>query len=93
MLITFPMNNKELTGRLKYYYNGCFTVKTYEGIFEVAEEDVDICNKEGSFVVETKGTLGMYITNNFDLARAFADGYNMCLETHEPDKIAVVKLY
>ena len=97
MKIKFFKDGKKLTGDLKYYYNGYFTVAVEEdggyGICYISENQLDKpLNKiTNNFTVESHIRSNLYHTEDFNLAKAFADGYNTCLEY--PESRLVAKVY
>ena len=96
MQIKFFKDGKKLTGDLKYYYNGYFTIAVEKdgcyGVCYVSEEQLEKpANKiTNNFTVETNGRYNLYNTNKFELAEAYASGYNDCLDTKNENEIAKV---
>jgi len=81
MEIIFILNNEEKprTGKLEYYFNGMFYVRDVSGrLYQVGEANLTKEPNEISdtFYVRTGGRTSLYTNTKFELAEAFAEGYN-----------------
>ena len=90
--VKFKENDKVMTGELKYYYNGMFYLRVggkEHVVFEssLCETPNEITN---NFTVESNVRYNLYHTEDFHLAKAFADGYNTCLDYPESRNVAKV---
>ena len=96
MKITFFKDSEKLTGELKYYYNGYFTITVEEnggyGVCYVSQGQLEkpINDLVSLFTVETEDKLDLYSSTKFELAEAFAHGYNTCLETKTSSQVAKI---
>ena len=98
MNITFynRIEDKEEQGDLKYYYNGMFYVDVnYLGNIittQISQSQlyIDPSCITNNFIVETNSRSDLYQTNKFELAKAYADGYNEAIDYLTPDNIAKV---
>lgn len=98
MNITFYNNidDREEKGDLKYYSNGMFYVDVnYLGnIITTKISQSQLYIEPGlitnNFIVESNLRSNLYQTNKFELAEAYANGYNEAIDYLTPDNIAKV---
>ena len=98
MKITFynRIDDKEEQGDLKYYYNGMFYVDVnYLGNIittQISQSQLHVDPNciTNNFIVESNSRSNLYQTNKFELAEAYANGYNEAIDYLKPDTIAKV---
>ena len=98
MKITFynRIDDRKEQGDLKYYSNGMFYVDSnYLGNIittQISQSQlyVDPGTVTNNFIVETNRRSNLYQTSKFELAEAYADGYNEAIDYPTPDNMAKV---
>lgn len=98
MEITFILNNEEepKIGTLKYYYNGMFYVRDNNGrMYQISESNLTKEPNEisNTFYVRTGGRTSLYTNTKFELAEAFACGYNEAIMQHDWSEDNLAKVY